>query len=74
MKTKSYEKKTIVTHAYCDCGGEFVYNTGSLFTDLLTGKDKFEHTCRKCGKKVALDRLYPDENVIEVEVSIDGDF
>ena len=72
MKTKNYEKKTIVTHAYCDCGGEFVYDTGSLFTDLLTGKDKFEHTCRKCGMRVALDARQPDE--YEVEVSIDGDF
>lgn len=68
MKTKNYEKKTIVTHAYCDCGGEFVYDTCSLFTDLFTGKDRFEHTCRKCGKKITLDKLYPDENNIEVEV------
>lgn len=74
MKTKNYEKKIIVTHAYCDCGGEFVYDTGSLFTDLLTGKDKFEHTCRKCGKKENFDRMYPDGKEIEVEVSIDGDF
>lgn len=71
MKIKNYEKKTIVTHAYCECGGELVY-TGTLFTDLFTGKDKFEHTCRKCGMKVALDKLYPDE--YEVEVPIDGDF
>lgn len=68
MKTKNYEKKTIVTHAYCDCGGELVYNTGSLFTDLFTGRDRFEHTCRKCGMKVALDKLYPDEITVEVEV------
>ena len=68
MKIKNYEKKTIITHALCDCGGEFVYDTGSLFTDLLSGKSKFEHTCKKCGMKVALDKLYPDENNIEVEV------
>ena len=73
MRTRKYEKKTIVTRAFCDCrGGELIYNTLSLFTDLLTGKDKFEHTCNKCGMKVMLDARYPDE--YEVEVPIDGDF
>lgn len=69
MKTKNYEKKTIVTHAFCECGGELVYDAGSLFTDLLSGKSKFEHTCKKCGMKVALDKLYPDENEVEVEIN-----
>ena len=69
MKTKNYEKKTIITHAFCECGGELVYDTGSLFTDLLSGKSKFEHTCKKCGMKVALDKLYPDENEVEVEIN-----
>lgn len=72
MITRKYEKRTIVNHAFCDCGGELIYNTDSLFTDLLTGKDKFEHTCNKCGMKVMLDARYPDE--YEVEVPIDGDF
>lgn len=72
MKTKNYERKTIITHAFCECGGELIYDTCSLFTDLLTGKDKFEHTCQKCGMKVALDARYPDE--YEAEVPIDGDF
>lgn len=72
MRTRKYEKRTIVNHAFCECGGELIYDTLSLFTDLLTGKDKFEHTCHKCGMKVALDTRYPEE--YEVEVSIDGDF
>ena len=68
MKTKNYEKKTIVTHAYCECGGEYYYNAGSLFTDLFSGKVKFEHTCKKCGKKVELDGMYPEKNEIEMEI------
>lgn len=68
MITRKYEKRTIVNHAFCDCGGELIYNTNSLFTDLLTGKNKFGHTCKKCGMKVMLDKLYPDEEVIEVEI------
>ena len=71
MRTCKNEKKTIVTHAFCECGGELVYDTSSLFTDLLTGKDKFEHICRRCGMRVALDARYPDE--YGMEVPIDGD-
>ena len=70
MKIKNYEKKTIVTRALCDCGGSFEYETGSLFTDLLTNKDEFEHTCNKCGKKELFNRRYPDINTIEVEVGL----
>ena len=68
MKTKKYEKKTIVTHAYCDCGGEFVYDTTSLFFDMIVSKNGLEHTCNKCGKREVLDKMYPDEEVVEVKV------
>lgn len=68
MKTCKNEKKTIVTHAFCECGGELIYDTGSLFVDLFSGKNKFGHTCKKCGMKVSLDKMYPDEEVIEIEI------
>lgn len=68
MKVKNYEKKTIVNHAFCECGGELIYDTNSLFTDLFTGKNKFGHTCKKCGMKVSLDKMYPDEELIEIEM------
>ena len=68
MKTKNYEKKTIVTHAYCDCGGEYYYNSGSLFTDMMTGKVLYVHSCRECGKKENLTNTYPNIREMEVEV------
>lgn len=69
MKTKNYEKKTIVTHAYCECGGELLADTTELFLNMITGNGKFKHICNKCNKIEMSDKLYPDENCVEVEIN-----
>jgi transcription elongation factor Elf1 len=46
------------THAYCDCGGEFLSNF------ICENVEKHFHECNKCGKIEWLDKVYP---IIETE-------
>jgi hypothetical protein len=69
MKIKKYKVETYRLRAYCDCGGELVSSNENIVKLILNKVEYgYIHTCNKCGKEVNLPKLYPDEEVLEVEV------
>lgn len=55
MKIVKKEVKTHVTHAMCDCGGEFKPTNMILSTFPV----QYPHDCNKCGKREIFYERYP---------------
>ena len=69
MKTKTYEVKTYHIYAYCDCGGEYKYDT-NVFTlsQFSSTSPRYAHRCNKCKKEEFFPIIYPSRKEVEVEV------
>ena len=65
MEIKKYKKEIHTERAFCECGGELIYDTSTLFTKFSLEP---VHICTKCKKEEVLNGVYPKDNVVYVEL------
>ena len=65
MEVKKYKKEIHTERAFCECGGELIYDASILFTKFSLEP---VHICNKCGKEEILDKVYPKDIVVYVEL------
>lgn len=65
MKTKRTELRVYQENAYCDCGGELIFNGSGMH--VWPSKSTYAHNCRDCDDSQELKGVYPQIVYEELE-------